>query len=148
MIAQPLPLWACEVTSEEDAALKVRLEMQAFQPGVKKLTARIDPAQAIANAAQTALVMPSKAALQVLKSEITAGVLSACKNTPMDDGLTIQLEALYGWQGDTAVISALPSIAFAVAGSLIACHAVRREDMLQHPRGGHGWKCTLCEQLQ
>ena len=52
MIAQPIPLWACEVTSEEDQRLKVRLEMLAFQPGEKKLTARIDPATAINQANQ------------------------------------------------------------------------------------------------
>ena len=89
--------------------------------------------------------MPSQAALQVLKSEITAGVLSACKNTPMDDGLTIELRRLFGWQDNEPTISSLPSIAFAVAGSLIACHAVGREDVLLHPRGGHGWDCTLFE---
>ena len=148
MIAQTLPLWACEVTSQTDPAQRARLEMEAFQPGEKKLTARINPADAIAQAAQNGLAQPSSAALQVLKSEITAGVLSSCKNFPMDKGLTITLTALFGWENQQPVISTLPSIAFAVAGSLIACHAIGREDMLGSPRGGHGWDCTLFEQIR
>ena len=148
MIAQPLPLWACEVTSQTNPAQRARLEMEAFQPGEKKLTARINPGPAITTAAQVDLAMLSDAALQVLKSEITAGVLSACKNFPMEKGLTITLSALFGWEGQQPAISQLPSIAFAVAGSLITCHAIGRENMLTAPRGGHGWDCTLFEQIR
>ena len=138
MIAQPTPTWRCDVVAEADPQQRVSLIMAAYQPGEHKLTARIDPSTAIVQCQENGLEQPSPAALQVLKSEMTAGILAACRDQKMPDGLSIELQELRGWQGETATIATLPSIAFAVAASLIASHVIGREDMLNAPRGGHG----------
>ena len=100
---------------------------------------RVDAARAIATREQLLEENITPAMAQVIKSEITGGILAACKNQDMVAGLTFVLHSLAGWRQEQAAIRSIPSIGFAVAGSLITAHVLGSIDMLAAPRGGHGW---------
>lgn len=111
-------------------------------PGPPKALAHdLDVARALTAGDPTASGDIPRSHLQILRSEIAAGVLTAKRKAP--DGITVVLDRLGGSNGDQGV-SSIASIGFAVAATLAVLHGAGVEDLLSAPHGGHGWELDEC----
>ena len=105
------------------------------QPGLKH---HLDVAAAIAADAGSFLHALSRAELQVLRSELMAGLLTGCRG--QWTGWRVELLRLGGTSGASRDVGDTASVAYAVAATLVLRHASGAEDLLARPRGGHGWR--------
>lgn len=81
----------------------------------------------------------SPAVMQVLKSEIAAGLLLGLKRAP-DRHLHFTLSACGARIGSEEGLLRIPSNGLAVAACLAAAHASGAEDLVQDPHGGYDWR--------
>jgi hypothetical protein len=75
---------------------------------------------------------------RILKNEIIGGILTAKRQAKI--GCTIELVSIGGASAEQRSVSALPSIAYAVAATLAVLQGLGIEDLRTAPRGGYGWE--------
>jgi hypothetical protein len=104
-------------------------------------------ATALAKDAVSFLAPLTPAQAQVVKSEITGGILMARKQAGKV-GFVAELLSLGGSVGDERTVAALPSVAFAVAATLAVVQGLGIEDLRSAPRGGFQWKLDAVEVVE
>jgi hypothetical protein len=104
----------------------------------------IDPAAAVKRDATSFLHPLTDAQAKVIKSEMVGGILMARKQLG-GPGLMVRLLFLGGAQNDEARVSAIPSVAFAVAAHMGVVHLLGSDDERRELRGGFGWKLVSCD---
>jgi hypothetical protein len=81
----------------------------------------------------------SSAILQVLRSEIGAGILTGVKKAPQRDWI-FELVRLTARHGEEDFLLEVPSDGFAVAACLAAAHGSGAENLEADPHGGYDWR--------
>ncbi|MDA3961132.1 MAG: hypothetical protein PF961_10105 [Planctomycetota bacterium] len=133
------------VSHHQQSELRAWLTMTVTERADGNIGHDVDIARAI-RATGSGLELPASH-LQVLRSEIAAGILTAAKQARKHSqaGWNITLDRIGGEDGDAVTLSSLPSIGFAVAATLAVLHGTGAEDLEREPHGGHGWNLTEIE---
>lgn len=86
----------------------------------------------------------SPAIMQVLRSEIQAGMLMGLKQAK-SKAWTITLRSLGATKDGAPAMREVPSDGFAVAASLAVAHGSGAEDLEKDPHGAYAWKLEQLE---
>lgn len=133
-----MTVYSLSLAADGDPGRQVRVAfaiVRLEQPGLKH---HLDVAAAVAADAGSFLHALGQAEQQVLRSELMAGLLTGCRG--QWTGWRVELLRLGATTGGSRNVSDTASVAFAVGAALALRHATGAEDLLAHPRGGHGWR--------